>query len=123
MSADDVALMIQILGRYEVQFAIRSGGHSPNPGFSSIGSDGILFDLSAMSQVILSDDGSFASVGPGARWGQVSATLVPLGATIVGAREPHVGVGGLLLGGKILIFQFCRQETERVHRRLFLCHI
>lgn len=64
-----------------------------------MGRDGILLDLSRMNQVGLSEDGQVASIEPGARWGEVTATLAPYNATVIGARIPHVGVGGLVLGG------------------------
>ena len=40
-----------------------------------------------------------ASLGPGGRWGDVYATLDPYEVSVVGGRIPHVGVGGLILGG------------------------
>lgn len=83
-----------------MKFAVRSGGHSPNPGWSSIGSQGILIDLSKLSSVSLSSDGKVASVGPGLRWGEVTEALNPEKAVVLGGRLPSVGVGGLILGGK-----------------------
>ncbi|KAK8100142.1 fad linked oxidase-like protein [Apiospora kogelbergensis] len=80
-------------------FAIRSGGHSPNPGWSSIGSTGVLLDMSAMNAVNLSADAGTISIGPGARWGQVAAAADAKNVAVVGAREPETGVGGVVLGG------------------------
>ncbi|RYP47298.1 hypothetical protein DL769_011327 [Monosporascus sp. CRB-8-3] len=97
--AKHVSLAIKIIKSYNVKFATRSGGHSPNPGWSSIGKQGILIDMSRLNQVSLSDDGQVASMGPGLRWGQATAILEPQGATVVGARQPDIGVGGLILGG------------------------
>ncbi|RYP05144.1 hypothetical protein DL764_003998 [Monosporascus ibericus] len=98
-SASDVGKLVQILDDHQVKFAVRSGGHSPNPGWSSIGDAGVLFDMSAMSTISLSEDGKVVSVGPGARWGQVSTAADSKGVTVVGGREPAIGVGGLTLGG------------------------
>lgn len=56
--------------------------------------------MGRLNQAVLSDDGKIASVGPGGRWGNVSATLGAQGAYVSGGRIPPVGVGGLLLGGE-----------------------
>ena len=64
---------------------------------------GILIDMSQINDVSLDSEGKVASVGPGAYWGDVMTALAPHGATVVGARAPYVGVGGLLLGGKCFL--------------------
>jgi len=84
-----------------VKFAVRSGGHSPNPGWSSVGSQGILLDLSRLNSVSLSANGQIASVGPGLRWGEVDKALDAEKAVVIGGRLPTVGVGGLILGGTL----------------------
>ena len=95
----DVSVALQIIDFFESKFAVRSGGHSPNPGWSSVDSTGILVDLQRLNSIQLSSDGSVASVGPGARWGDVYATLDAHQAVVIGARIPEVGVGGSVLGG------------------------
>ncbi len=85
---------------FQVQFAVRSGGHSPNPGWSSVTQPGILIDLSQLDDITISDDRKTVTVGPGQRWGNVFAALDPYGISVIGGRIPTVGVGGLLLGGK-----------------------
>lgn len=94
-----------------IKFAIRSGGHSPNPGWSSVGDAGILIDLQRLNQISLSEDKKVASLGPGGRWGEVIDTLDAQGATIVGGRSPIVGVGGLILGGKYPVKSLARQSS------------
>lgn len=91
--------MVSILVPKQCKFAIRSGGHSPWAEFNNI-KDGVTIDLSAMDEVTTSSDHQTASIGPGARWGKVYATLDPLNITVVGGRASRVGVAGLLLGGK-----------------------
>ncbi|KAK3935413.1 bifunctional solanapyrone synthase [Diplogelasinospora grovesii] len=98
-STKNVAATLSIVSRYQVKFAVRSGGHSPNPGWSSISSDGILIDLSRLDQITVSSDNTTVSVGPGQRWGNVLAALDPYGVSVIGGRTPTVGVGGLVLGG------------------------
>ncbi|RYP70115.1 hypothetical protein DL769_005092 [Monosporascus sp. CRB-8-3] len=96
---NDVAKSIKIISYFKIKFAVRSGGHSPNPGWSSVGQDGILLDLQRLNQVSLSSDKTVCSLGPGGRWGDVIAKLGAQNATVVGARNPLVGVGGYILGG------------------------
>ncbi|KAI3332046.1 FAD-binding domain-containing protein [Xylariaceae sp. AK1471] len=99
--ASEVSISLKIIVFFSTQFAVRSGGHSPNPGWSNIGSQGLLVDLQRLNTVRLSSDGTFASVGPGARWGGVYAALDADKAVVAGGREPTIGVGGLVLGGGI----------------------
>ncbi|TVY14647.1 FAD-dependent monooxygenase yanF [Lachnellula arida] len=103
-NASHVLTAIRIIDYFEIKFVIRSGGHSPNPGWSSIGNDGILLDLERLNSISLSSDGTFASIGPGSRWGDVYEMLGADEVLVVGARIPDVGVGGLLLGGGYFYF-------------------
>lgn len=96
----DVATSMQIINFYQVKFAVRSGGHSPNPGWSSVGSEGILLDLELLDSVTLSSDGTVASLGPGGRWANAMSILNADGVSVQGGRLGDVGVGGLLLGGQ-----------------------
>jgi hypothetical protein len=79
-------------------FAIRSGGHSPVSGASSI-KGGVMIDLSLFNEVTPSEDASSVVLGTGARWRDVSRTLEEKGIAVVGGRNAAVGVGGLILGG------------------------
>lgn len=100
MDAFEVALALKLLTFTRLQFAVRSGGHNPNPGFSSIDESGILLDLSALSDIKLSSDKKVASIGPGATWDIVYEQLEKEELTVVGGRVKGIGVGGLMLGGK-----------------------
>lgn len=95
----DVAKAMQIIDSLKVPFAIRCRGHSPNPKASSIGPSGVLLDLQRLDQIQLSEDHKTVRVGPGARWGDVALALGSSNLTVVGARSPQIGVGGLILGG------------------------
>ncbi|KAM7211278.1 hypothetical protein V8F06_013335 [Rhypophila decipiens] len=95
----DVSVSIRIISWVGAKFTVRSGGHSPNPGASSIGEDGLLIDLSRLKTVTLSPDRCYARIGPGLRWNDVYAALDKEGTVVVGGRVPTVGVGGLILGG------------------------
>lgn len=96
---NDVSLALQTIKFLKIKFATRSGGHSPNPGWSSIGEPGILIDLQKLNQLSISGEKKVVSIGPGKRWGEVYETLDPYGVRVIGGRIPQVGVGGLFLGG------------------------
>ena len=61
---------------------------------------GVLVNLKDKNQIVINDEKTEVLVGPGARWQDVYASLVPHGLMIVGGRVGEVGVGGLALGGK-----------------------
>ena len=55
--------------------------------------------MSDVSQITLSEDKSFVSIGPGCHWEDVYRELERHELTVVGGRVAGVGVGGLMLGG------------------------
>ncbi|EAT87581.1 hypothetical protein SNOG_05190 [Parastagonospora nodorum SN15] len=103
-SKNDVSIALKTIKFFGLKFAVRSGGHSPNPGWSSIGEAGILIDLQKLNAISLSADKKFATIGPGKRWGEVYEALDPHELSVVGGRIPQVGVGGLILGGGFFHF-------------------
>ncbi|KAI9662346.1 MAG: hypothetical protein M1821_008513 [Bathelium mastoideum] len=103
-SAADVSKAVKILSFFKSKFSIRSGGHSPNPGWSSIDSPGVLIELSKLNQVTVNANQTVASLGPGGRWGDVYATLDAYEVNVIGGRLPTIGVGGLILGGIVTRF-------------------
>ncbi|KAI0124989.1 hypothetical protein BJ170DRAFT_696539 [Xylariales sp. AK1849] len=103
ISAADVSKSVATLTRSNCSFAIRSGGHSTWAGDANI-ANGVTIDLQGLNTVHVSDDGCIASVGPGARWGQVYKEVVNHNRIVAGGRVGTVGVGGLTLGGGISSF-------------------
>ncbi|RDL40051.1 FAD-binding-containing protein [Venustampulla echinocandica] len=98
-SADEVSQIVTILqNNTGVNFAVKSGGHNPNVGFSST-DGGVLISMSKISSTVVSSDLTTADIGPGARWVEVAKALDPYGITVVSGRIGDVGVGGLTLGG------------------------
>ncbi|KAK8123112.1 hypothetical protein PG984_011782, partial [Apiospora sp. TS-2023a] len=79
--------------------AIRSGGHGTRHQNSL--EQGVIVDLSRLNATTYDAATKIASIGPGARWGEVYASLEEHGVLVTGGREGVVGVGGLLLGGGV----------------------
>ncbi|CAF4004686.1 unnamed protein product [Adineta steineri] len=96
-TAEDVSIIMKIIGKNRVPFGIKSGGHSLNPGFSSTG--GIHISMQCFSQVNYNPNDETVDVGPGLVWDDVYQQLEPYNVTVVGGRVVGVGVGGFLLGG------------------------
>ena len=84
---------------FKTKFAVRSGGHSPNPGFSTLSEPGVLIDMQDLDQVTINDDKSVATLGPGVKWIDVYKALDQYGVSVIGGRGPTVGAGGFILGG------------------------
>ena len=75
----------------------RGGGHC-FAGRSS--TDGIVLDLSGLDAISVADDG-VATIGAGARLGQMYSALHAHGRTLPAGCGPTVGITGLTLGGGI----------------------
>jgi FAD/FMN-containing dehydrogenase len=90
----DASEAIAFAGRHGLHVAIRSGGHS-FAGHST--TRGVVIDVSPMRSVSVS--GGLATVGAGARLGDVYDALQSHGLAIPAGTCPSVGVAGLTLGG------------------------
>lgn len=86
-------------GAGDWHIAVRSGGHGKD-NQNSI-SDGVIIDLTQLNATNYDAATNIASVGTGARWGDVYADLEEHGVSVTGGRQGIVGVGGLLLGGGV----------------------
>lgn len=85
-SADEVSSAVKVLNKYpDVQFAVKSGGHSPNERQSSI-EDGVLISTRDMSGVTYDKETGIAQVKPGGEWNDVIGPLDEEGVTVVGGR-------------------------------------
>ncbi|KAH9071148.1 FAD dependent oxidoreductase [Lactarius deliciosus] len=94
-SADDVSKILRIIGSTRTPFAVKGGGHTGNPGFSS--TRGVHISMIRFNNVTVRS--GTVELGPGLTWDQVYAALDPTGVNVVGGRVPGVGVAGLTLGG------------------------
>lgn len=68
-----------------MQFAMKSGGHNPNRGFSST-DGGVLISFSNLASTTYNSESQTADLGPGGRWVEVTQALEPYGVTVVGGR-------------------------------------
>ncbi|KAE9374008.1 FAD-binding domain-containing protein [Stipitochalara longipes BDJ] len=90
---------MRILNKYPgVNFAVRSGGHDPNPGHAST-HGGVLICLRHMKGATYETNTGLAFVKPGGVWNDVITDLERDDITIVGGRLGVVGVGGYFLQG------------------------
>lgn len=85
-SAEEVSAAVKILNKYsDVEFAVKSGGHTPNERHSSI-RDGVLISTRDMAGATYDDDTQIATVRPGGEWNDVIEPLDEHGVTVVGGR-------------------------------------
>ncbi|KAI6085519.1 FAD-binding domain-containing protein [Hypoxylon rubiginosum] len=95
---NEVSAIVKVLNNNTENFAIKSGGHNPNNGWSSV-QGGPLISTQKLDSVTLDQETGIAKVGPGQRLDSISAALQGTGWTFVGGRIGNTGVGGLVLGG------------------------
>ncbi|MDA0181325.1 FAD-binding oxidoreductase [Solirubrobacter phytolaccae] len=91
----DVRAVVSWADRFDVPLVARSGGH----GYSgnSTSSTAVVVDLDRLDTIRFGD--GIATLGPGARLGDVYTRLAAKGVTIPAGSCPTVAVGGLVLGG------------------------
>ncbi|KAJ7577570.1 hypothetical protein C8J56DRAFT_1007243 [Mycena floridula] len=99
ISVADISTIIKILGRDDIRapFAVKSGGHATNIGFSS--SLGVQISMSKFTNLTYDSATQTVALGSGLTWDQVYAELQQFNVTVVGGRIPGVGVGVVLGGG------------------------
>jgi FAD/FMN-containing dehydrogenase len=91
---EDVRETVSFLAKHRLETALRSGGHC-FAGHSSTA--GVVVDVTLMHAVDVS--GGVATVGAGARLGDVYDALQQHGLAIPAGTCPPVGIAGLVLGG------------------------
>ncbi|KAK0609689.1 hypothetical protein B0T17DRAFT_621491 [Bombardia bombarda] len=93
----DLSVAIKIIAAAQTPFAVMSGGHASNPGFSS--TTGVHISTKRFDQVVLAANNATVEVGTGNVWSSVFSTLEGTGYNVVGGRVPGPAVGGFTLGG------------------------
>lgn len=97
-TVEEVSTVVRILANNSERFAVKSGGHNPNNGWSSV-AGGPLIAMEHLDQAVLNRSNGIVDVGPGNRLDGIAAKLQGTGWTFVGGRIGNTGVGGLVLGG------------------------
>jgi FAD/FMN-containing dehydrogenase len=102
-NTSEVSETLKVIKETGTKFAIRTTGHNPNPGFSSVDETGIVIDLRNLKSIALVD-GGIVQVGAGNTWGDIFAFVEDINTAVVGARYMGVGISGFLLGGGMPAF-------------------
>ena len=97
MNNDDVANAVAFARERALLVAVRGGGHSW-PG-KSVCNDGLMIDLSQLTNVMIDTDNKRAHVGGGALLGHLDQASLPHGLVTTAGVVSHTGVGGFTLGG------------------------
>lgn len=85
-SAEEVSVTVKVLNKYpDVQFAVKSGGHTPNQRHSSI-QDGVLISTKNLAGVTYDEETKLAYVKPGGEWNDVIGPLDEHGVALIGGR-------------------------------------
>ncbi|KAK0499151.1 hypothetical protein EDD18DRAFT_1350580 [Armillaria luteobubalina] len=96
-SAEDVGVILAILGKTKTPFGIKGGGHATNQGFSS--TTGVQIAMTRFNEITYDSVTQTAVIGAGNIWDDVYEVLNAQGVNVLGGRVFGVGVAGLTLGG------------------------
>ena len=100
--AADVATAIGFARDQALELSVRGGGHDSLGRSTNDG--GVVIDMRSLAHIDVGAadaDGALVSIGGGAIWGDVAATLATHGLAISSGDTKSVGVGGLTLGGGV----------------------
>ena len=89
--------------------------HTPFKGAATL-DQGVVIDLSRLPSAGLSRDGKTMTVSPARRWDDLYEELDPLNLTVIGGRVAGVGVGGLVLGCKSLLYPSWGRKPQMLTR-------
>ncbi|KAI0260007.1 hypothetical protein BC834DRAFT_832532 [Gloeopeniophorella convolvens] len=96
-NAADVGHILRVLSATRTPFAVKGGGHTTNPGFSS--TEGVQIAMTRFRDIVTDEAKGSVEVGAGLTWSEVYEKLDAEGKSVVGGRYATVGVAGLTLGG------------------------
>ncbi|KAF8957851.1 hypothetical protein BDZ97DRAFT_1906655 [Flammula alnicola] len=93
----DAATILKIVGNTRTPYAVKSGGHATNPGWSS--TPGVQITMSRFNGAVYNASTGTAEVGTGQQSEHAYSQLEPFNVSIAAGRVSGVGVGGFTLGG------------------------
>lgn len=93
----DVVATVAVARQHDLEVAVRSGGHQVAG--SGVVDDGLVIDVSAMTDVHVDPATRTARVAAGARWAAVDRATQAHGLATTGGEVSITGVAGLTLGG------------------------
>ncbi|KAI1313125.1 hypothetical protein F5Y03DRAFT_390136 [Xylaria venustula] len=85
-----VAEVLKIITKTKTKFALRTHGHTPNPGFNGTGNAGVVIDLQNLSSMSLDVTKTVLDVGAGANWSEVYKFLEKNELSAIGGRDAVV---------------------------------
>jgi hypothetical protein len=97
--ATDVVKALCFARRHHLLTSIRCGGH--NASGAAVAEDGLMIDLTPMSNVDVDPERGIAVVGGGATLGALDKATQAHGLATTAGVVSHTGVGGLTLGGGV----------------------
>jgi len=97
MNNEDVSNAVTFARERNLLVSVRGGGHSW-PG-KSICNDGLMIDLSQLTNVTVDAEAQRAFVGGGALLGHIDQASLPHGLVTTAGVISHTGAGGFTLGG------------------------
>ena len=95
-TTEDVVAAVSLARDEGLPLAVRGGGHSA-VGYGTC-DDGIVIDLSAMTDVRVEPTAKTARAQGGATWGDFDAATQAFGLAVTGGRFSTTGIAGLTLG-------------------------
>ncbi|KAL6301066.1 FAD-binding domain-containing protein [Sparassis latifolia] len=96
-TAEDLGIILQILGKTRTPFGVKGGGHIMNPGWSS--STGVQIAMYRFNEINYDAASQSVDLGSGLIWDDVYAALEPYNVSVLGGRVSGIGVAGFSLGG------------------------
>ena len=97
LNNEDVSKAVTFAAERDLLVAVRGGGHSW-PG-KSVCDDGMMIDLSQLTNVTVDTEAQRAVAGGGALLGHLDQASLPHGLVTTAGVVSHTGVGGFTLGG------------------------
>jgi FAD/FMN-containing dehydrogenase len=98
-STEDVASAIQFGRQHGLQLSVRGGGH--NYGGYAVCDNGLMIDLSGLTEIQVDPAARRVTCGGGTTWGELDAATQAHGLAVTGGFVSTTGVAGLTLGGGI----------------------